>query len=97
MDYPFILSLSGSIIVILFGIIGYLLKSMRTESQKTYTDLIEATTNIREASIELRSSVSNMRTNCIDKHGIVDKRLEQHALKLSEHDLSIATLKAKLK
>lgn len=96
MNYPFILSLPGTIILLLIGIVGYLLKSIRKQSLQTNSDLIAATTNLKEASIELRASVSNIRTNCIEKHSVVDKRLDQHALKLSEHDISIERLKTKL-
>ena len=60
------------------------------------TQSFEATTNLRDASIELRASVGNIRSNCVDKHSVVDKRLDQHALKLSQHDMDIVALKTQI-
>lgn len=96
MDYVFVLSIAGSLISTLFGIVLYYVRSNQKQSAQTNAKLLEATTNLRDASIELRASVGNIRSNCVDKHSVVDKRLDQHALKLSQHDMDIVTLKTQI-
>ena len=97
MDYPFVLSIAGFIIITCFGIIAYLWKAIRQISFQDFTGLIEATNNLKEASVELRAGMSNIKVNCSEKHIVIDKRLDDHRRTLKNHSIKIATIETKIK
>lgn len=95
--YSLVFSIAGFIIATCLTIIGFLLKSSSNKNRNDLEGLIKATENLKEASIELRSSVQHMKTSCVEKHSVIDKRLDDHSGILKNHTTKIAVINSKLK
>jgi len=97
MDYPLVLSIAGFIIVTCFAIIGFLLKNNTRKNEHDLEGLILITQNLKETSIELRSSIQYIQSNCAEKHALIDKRINDHSGTLKIHSSKIAVINSKLK
>ena len=96
MSNELLLSTAGFIILTSFSIIAYLWKEIRVKNKQDTDAFSRATTNLRETAVELRATITHMKSNCTDKHSIVDKRLDSHAAQLKSHGTKIAVIESKL-
>ena len=96
MNYPFVLSIAGFIILTAFSIIAYLWKEIRVKNKQDTDAFNKATINLRETAVELRATYTHMKSSCVEKHSIVDKRLDSHASQLKSHGTKIAVIESKL-
>ncbi|WP_299576709.1 hypothetical protein [uncultured Sunxiuqinia sp.] len=86
--YQFILAVVGPIMVILLGIIGFFLRQ-QVSVTKTLTD----TVNVLNTSVEvLRTNHNHFSTSDIERHKIIDRTLEAHSDKISDHEKRIIKL-----
>jgi len=86
--YKTLLSISGSVILLLIGILGYFLK----QNIAVLKNVTEALQSFREDYIQTKEKVSNMQEGCKDRHKIIDHRLNSHAKRLDQHEKDIAVL-----
>ncbi len=88
-----LLAISGSLILILLGIIGFFLKSFNNNVLR----LNESSMSLEKASVELSTTVKYMQGNCNLRHNAIDKRLDAHSNELKIHSKQIASLQTSIK
>ncbi len=83
-----VLSISGILIVMLLGIIGFFLKK-----QITVVECLTDSVNALNVSMELvRNNESNFRLTCGLRHTNIDKTMDNHKARLDKHANEIALL-----
>lgn len=87
-----LLAISGALILILLGIIGFFLKSFNNNVLR----LNDSSMSLEKASIELSTTVKYMQGNCNLRHQNIDKRLDAHAIEIKTHTKEIAAIKSKI-
>jgi predicted PurR-regulated permease PerM len=89
--YILVLSIAGSIIVLLLAVIGYFLKQLASAFKK----LQETLQSFREEYIATKENVSSINLRCAKRENLVDKRLDDHSDRLDRHEIAIAKMQVK--
>lgn len=89
--FALLLSVSGTIILLLLGIVGYFLR----QNIDVIKDLKETIQDFREEYIATKENVIDINLKCGERNLRVDKRLDAHDEKLQEHTVEITKLKVK--
>lgn len=89
----FVLSISGTIIIILLSIIGFFTKKLieTVDSLKAVISKLELIIGVHE------SEYKNLSVNCVNTHNVVNKRLDEHAHRITESEKEIIEIKARAK
>jgi hypothetical protein len=88
----FTLIMSGSLISILLGIVGFFLK----DSHDNVKALQKAVNSLEKCVITLQDYRDNNSVNCKNLHEIVDNKLAKHTENLERVNENIAVIKSKL-
>jgi len=89
MDYSNIfLSISGFLIVMLLGIIGFFLRQ-QIGVIKSLTDSVNS---LNTSLAVVRSNETHFRSTCVVTHSKVDDLLTKHGERLDQHEIAITTL-----
>lgn len=89
----FAMSLSGFIIILLLGIIGYFFR----QTYATLKDLVEIVNNLKMIMNIQKNELSNFKSGCTEKHHTITHRLNTHADRLDDHGNRITAIEAKTK
>ncbi len=84
-----VLALSGGLILILLGIIGWWIQKWIRSTDK----LTEAIGELRCDFASSRTDVANIQSRCLTRENLVDDRLNKHSAMIHQHETEIAILK----
>lgn len=84
-----LLSIAGSIILLLIGVLGYFLK----QNVALLKELNISFQTFREDYATTKERVVNLQGNCKEKHDTINVRLNEHGKRLDNHEKDIEVLK----
>lgn len=87
---------NGAVISVLVLVIGYFLNKWITAMETAIDKLTKVVGTLNTTVEVIQAEQKNSSANCAFKHETIDKRLNAHSKKLSEHDIAITKLEVGL-
>ena len=91
--YTTLLTMSGTIILLMLGILGYFLKRII----KVLDNFDKTLRHFSEDYSATKERVANMQINCVDRHKTINDRLRRHGERLDKAESKIGIIEVQIK